>query len=76
MTEPLDIYGKAELIHALGVSRQRVAELQETDKERFPKPAEIKDHPDGLACGPIWHGEQVREYARARRTRATAGRGT
>lgn len=68
MSDPLDIYGKAELVDALGVSRQRVLKLQESDP-RFPAPA-VR-----LTCGPIWRGPEVREYA-ANRLRAPSGKGT
>jgi hypothetical protein len=67
--DELDIYGKAELVRLLGVSRQRVDELWRDDPD-FPAPA-LR-----LVCGPIWRGKPARAYVRARRTRAAAGKGT
>lgn len=74
---PLDIYGHKEFARLLGISHQRMNQLQGgttgyAPDPGFPCPSKIKDHPDGLACGPIWDGPRAREYARTRRTRAVA----
>lgn len=52
--EPEVYYGVSELAHALGISRQRVAELR--TREDFPSPL-IE-----LAAGPVWNGSSVRRF--------------
>ena len=73
MPDPLDIYGKGELVNVLGVSRERVRQLQQTDPS-FPKPREIGTPGEAtrpqLICGPIYDGPETRQYA-ANRPRGT-----
>ncbi|HZA18945.1 MAG TPA: hypothetical protein VE645_19045 [Pseudonocardiaceae bacterium] len=66
MADTLDIYGKAEVAELLGLSRERVRQLQHGRRGKpptgdFPKPDRM------LACGPIWDGPRMRAYAAQRK---------
>ena len=54
-----DIYGAAEAVELLGISRARLYQLLQTDKA-FPKGTI-------LAAGVVWDGPELRAYDRDRR---------
>jgi predicted DNA-binding transcriptional regulator AlpA len=58
LAEMADLLGVTEVASLLGISRQRVQQLSETDLD-FPKPTAF------LARGRVWAKEDVEQWARA-----------
>jgi hypothetical protein len=69
MTESyFDIYGLAEVVAELELSKQTVDALRHGSPKQaadpaFPAPAVT------LACGPIWRGAEIRAYKASRKDR-------